>query len=113
MLPNKTPPRGGTAGSKKLAKLLGAEYEEQVAAADLRPWYLRSNFNPSEIVIDTDHSVKGGTLPALVERLTAHEPPGEGVLYCYFFTPLTLPRYELHRVYQSFPHDLQVIHNSG
>ncbi|KAF8237166.1 ras GEF [Tricholoma matsutake] len=68
-VPNKTPPRG----SKKLARLLGEEYEEQVVAADLRPWYLRSNFNPSEILIDTDRSVKGGTLPALVERLTAHE----------------------------------------
>jgi son of sevenless-like protein len=71
VVPNKTPPRAGT-GSNKLARLLGKEYEE-VVAGDLRPWYLRSNFNPAEILIDTDRSVKGGTLSALVEHLTTHE----------------------------------------
>lgn len=82
-VPNKTPPRAGT-GSNKLARLLGREYEE-VVAADLRAWYLRSNFNPAEILIDTDHSVKGGTLPALVERLTAHEAAGESIPISFFY----------------------------
>jgi son of sevenless len=107
---NKTPARGGT-GSKKLARLLGEEYEEQVAAADLRPWYLRSNFNPSEILIDTDRSVKGGTLPALIERLTAHEAAGETFPMLFLYVSLTSSRYDLHSLHQSLPHDLQVVHN--
>jgi son of sevenless-like protein len=109
---NQTPPRGGTA-SKKLARLLGEEYEEQVVAADLRPWYLRSNFNPSEILIDTDNSVKGGTLPALVERLTAHEAAGEAMFILIFYGMTFTPsRYDLHGIYQILPYDLQVVHNS-
>jgi hypothetical protein len=104
--------RGGT-GSNKLARLLGEEYEEQVVGADLRPWYLRSNFNPSEILVDTDRSVKGGTLPALVERLTAHEAAGKIIpLLCSYVRSLTPSRYNLHSLYQSLPHDLQVVHDS-
>ncbi|KAG6845125.1 hypothetical protein H0H87_000552 [Tephrocybe sp. NHM501043] len=59
-------------GSKKLEQLLGDEYANKVAA-DLKPWYLRPTYNPEDILIDPDNTVKGGTLPALVERLTAHD----------------------------------------
>ncbi|KAJ6519039.1 ras guanine nucleotide exchange factor domain-containing protein, partial [Mycena sanguinolenta] len=38
-----------------------------------RPWYLQPTYSPTEIVIGPDGSVRAGTLPALVERLTAHE----------------------------------------
>ncbi|GLB38510.1 putative guanine nucleotide exchange factor for Ras-like small GTPases [Lyophyllum shimeji] len=65
-----SPPR--PTGSRKLEKILGDEYANKVAA-DLKPWYLRPNYNPQEILIDPDNTVKGGTLPALVERLTAHD----------------------------------------
>ncbi|KAI0036552.1 ras guanine nucleotide exchange factor domain-containing protein [Vararia minispora EC-137] len=37
------------------------------------PWYLRPSYNPQDILIDPDGTVRGGTIPALVERLTAHE----------------------------------------
>ncbi|KNZ81298.1 Cell division control protein 25 [Termitomyces sp. J132] len=57
--------------SRKLEKLLGADYASKVAA-DLQPWYLRPNYSPEDILIEHDNTVKGGTLPALVERLTAH-----------------------------------------
>ncbi|KAG6841265.1 hypothetical protein C0991_000405 [Blastosporella zonata] len=67
---NKSPPR--STGSKKLEQLLGDEYLNKVAA-DLKPWYLRPTYTPEEILIDADNTVKGGTLPALVERLTAHD----------------------------------------
>lgn len=59
-------------GANKLQRLLGDEYADKVAA-DLQPWYLRPNYSPSDIIIDADGSVRGGTVPALVERLTAHE----------------------------------------
>jgi len=64
----------------KLEKILGAEYADKVAAdvaADLQPWYLRTTYNSQEILVDNDGSVRGGTLAALVERLTSHEHTGE------------------------------------
>ncbi len=44
--------------------------------AKTKPWYLRPNYEVSEIQIDTDGKVRAGTVPALVERLTAHEHSG-------------------------------------
>ncbi|KAI9443246.1 ras GEF [Lactarius indigo] len=41
--------------------------------AKTKPWYLRPNYEDSEIQIDPDGKVRAGTVPALVERLTAHE----------------------------------------
>lgn len=64
-------------GAGKLISILGNEYADKVAA-ESQPWFLRANFNPSEILIDEgDNSVKGGTKPALVEKLTAHDQVGE------------------------------------
>ncbi|KAH9480568.1 Cell division control protein 25 [Psilocybe cubensis] len=67
-----TKPTSRPSGTNKLKKLLGDEYADKVAA-DLQPWYLRPNYSPSDIIIEADGSVRGGTVPALVERLTAHE----------------------------------------
>ena len=69
------PPVRRTGKNKKLEVLLGAEYADKVAA-DSVAWYLRPSYSPSDIIIETDGSVKGGTVPALVERLTAHETAG-------------------------------------
>ncbi|KAA1479453.1 ras GEF [Dentipellis sp. KUC8613] len=41
--------------------------------AETKPWYLRPNYSLTEIIIDPDRKVRAGTVPALVERLTAHE----------------------------------------
>ncbi|KAH8998550.1 ras GEF [Lactarius akahatsu] len=41
--------------------------------AKTKPWYLRPNYEDSEIQIDPDGKVRAGTVAALVERLTAHE----------------------------------------
>ena len=57
-------------------KILGPETPQDYINrlnADQKPWYLRSNYDPSEILIDPDGSVRAGTASALVERLTAHE----------------------------------------
>ncbi|KAF5345546.1 hypothetical protein D9758_012020 [Tetrapyrgos nigripes] len=54
--------------SNKWKKILGHE------APDEQPWFLRSTLTSAELLIDTDDkSVKGGTVAALVERLTAHD----------------------------------------
>ena len=44
--------------------------------ATTKPWYLRPNYEDSEIQIDPDGKVRAGTVAALVERLTAHEHSG-------------------------------------
>jgi son of sevenless-like protein len=41
------------------------------------PWYLRTIYGPDEILFHMDGSVKGGTVSALVTRLTSHEYVGK------------------------------------
>ncbi|KAJ7645538.1 ras guanine nucleotide exchange factor domain-containing protein [Mycena polygramma] len=71
---SKAKPRSG---NSKLAKILGADYAASVPKAPepelQRPWYLQPSYNPTEIAIDPDGTVRAGTVTALVERLTAHE----------------------------------------
>ncbi|KAI8873588.1 ras GEF [Ramicandelaber brevisporus] len=38
-----------------------------------KPWYLNFDHEPNEIVFNSDGNIRGGTLRALIERLTAHE----------------------------------------
>ncbi|KAI9366778.1 ras guanine nucleotide exchange factor domain-containing protein [Zopfochytrium polystomum] len=38
-----------------------------------KPWYLQYDYSPSDIVLNAEGRVKGGKLPALVERLTMHD----------------------------------------
>jgi son of sevenless-like protein len=64
----------------KIIELLGKEAPRHyidTVNADSKPWYLRPTYSQTEIVIDADGTVKGGTVPALVERLTAHEHGGK------------------------------------
>ncbi|KAG6832006.1 hypothetical protein H0H92_006042 [Tricholoma furcatifolium] len=56
----------------KLVQLLGAEYSNKLTE-ETKAWYLRATYSPEDILIEPDNTVKGGTLPALVERLTAHD----------------------------------------
>ena len=69
-----TPPRGS-----KLIKVLGQDapkhYLENINA-DSKPWYLRLDYSPSDIMADPDGSVRAGTTKALVQKLTCHEHPG-------------------------------------
>ncbi|KAJ6557299.1 ras guanine nucleotide exchange factor domain-containing protein [Mycena vulgaris] len=73
---SKSPPR--PSGNSKLAKILGADYAASVPSPPEpelppRPWYLQPAYSPTEILIEPDGTVRAGTVPALVERLTAHE----------------------------------------
>ncbi|RDX53355.1 ras GEF [Lentinus brumalis] len=71
---SKSPPRAGK--GNKLMKILGAEAPQHYISklnAEQKPWYLRPNYDQSEILIDPDGGVRAGTPSALVERLTAHE----------------------------------------
>ena len=44
----------------------------QSSAASSEPWFLQSEYGTS-LILQPNGSVKGGTVPALVERLTTHE----------------------------------------
>lgn len=65
----------------KLREFFGQDIPKDYSDVDktpveTKPWYLQSNYNQTDILIDPDGSVKGGTVPALVERLTPHENGG-------------------------------------
>ncbi|GAB1520785.1 cell division cycle-related protein [Rhizoctonia solani] len=77
---NRGPPRV----NNKILKLLGDDAAAELARSggaitptpivDTTPWYLKPTYNdPSQILFNTDGGVRGGTLPALVERLTMHD----------------------------------------
>ncbi|KAH7336924.1 ras guanine nucleotide exchange factor domain-containing protein, partial [Rhizoctonia solani] len=68
----------------KLRKLLGEDVAAELAKTggavtldpivDSTPWYLKPTYDePPEIQMNTDGGVRGGTLPALIERLTMHD----------------------------------------
>ncbi|KAI0731989.1 ras GEF [Fomitopsis betulina] len=71
----KSPPRGKP-GASKIKKFFGGEVPSHIIEklnADSKPWYLRPNYDQSEIMMEPDGTVRAGTPAALVERLTAHE----------------------------------------
>lgn len=66
------------ATSRKLQKFFGDDARAAVAAASKpsvneRHPFLDYDYDPNEIVFNMEGYVKGGTLPALVERLTLHD----------------------------------------
>ncbi|CEP09488.1 hypothetical protein [Parasitella parasitica] len=75
---SQTDPAAKQTSSNKLKKFFGDEAPlPETASAKLsareRFEYLLYDYGPNEIVFNEQGSVKGGTLPALVERLTLHD----------------------------------------
>ncbi|KAF9355905.1 hypothetical protein BGX26_005980 [Mortierella sp. AD094] len=58
----------------KLKKMLGedAPTPKPVKVAEA-PWYLGHDYSPSDISFNMEGHVRGGTIPALIERLTLHD----------------------------------------
>jgi son of sevenless-like protein len=71
-------PSSSKAPADKLLRVLGDAPTHIIDKlnAKTKPWYLRPNYEESEIQIDPDGKVRAGTVAALVERLTAHEHSG-------------------------------------
>jgi len=71
-------PSNGKAPADKLLRVLGDAPTHIIDKlnAKTKPWYLRPNYEDCEIQMDPDGKVRAGTVPALVERLTAHEHSG-------------------------------------
>ncbi|KAJ1516483.1 hypothetical protein HMI54_009274 [Coelomomyces lativittatus] len=70
-----------TPSSAKLRKFFGDDADtaskealslSQQRSKEETPWFLQTDYNPSEIVFNLEGQVKGGTINALVERLTMH-----------------------------------------
>ncbi|KAI0304394.1 ras GEF [Multifurca ochricompacta] len=74
---NNTPSnaKSSSGAADKLLRVLGDAPTHIIDKlnAKTKPWYLRPNYEDSEIQIDPDGKVRAGTVAALVERLTAHE----------------------------------------
>lgn len=85
----KSPPR-----ASKLRKILGDDapqaYIDKVNA-DFKKWYLRSDHAPEDLQTDPEGTVKGGTIQALVERLTTHDAPGQFSASALFTPSLAIP----------------------
>ncbi|KAG0219916.1 hypothetical protein BGX33_011390, partial [Mortierella sp. NVP41] len=61
----------------KVKKMLGDEAPAPAskAKAQEQPWYLGHDYSQADISFNMEGHVRGGTLPALVERLTLHDGP--------------------------------------
>ncbi|KAF9358379.1 hypothetical protein BGX26_001904 [Mortierella sp. AD094] len=57
----------------KLKKMLGADAPAPKPKPVEQPWYLGHDYSPVDISFNMEGHVRGGTLPALVERLTLHD----------------------------------------
>jgi son of sevenless-like protein len=76
--PTLSNPKSSSGAADKLIRMLGDAPTHIIDKlnAKTKPWYLRPNYEDSEIQIDPDGKVRAGTVAALVERLTAHEHSG-------------------------------------
>ncbi|KAG0330347.1 hypothetical protein BG000_011729, partial [Podila horticola] len=54
----------------KVKKLLG---DDAPGRASAQTWFLNYDYQQNELVLNAEGQVKGGTLPALIERLTLHD----------------------------------------
>ncbi|CAE7227536.1 unnamed protein product [Rhizoctonia solani] len=81
----------------KIRKLLGEDAAAELARSggvvtpapivDTTPSYLKPTYNdPSQILTNTDGGVRGGTLPALVERLTMHDQLDSSFIGAFLMT---------------------------
>jgi len=70
--------------NNKLSKFFGTEGTKEVAKQ--KPAYLLPNFGPGELVFNMEGKVKGGTLPALIERLTQHDTVDTEFLNSFLLT---------------------------
>ncbi|KAF8938924.1 hypothetical protein BGZ58_011143 [Dissophora ornata] len=66
---NNNPGRIGQRG-EKLKKLLG---DDVPGRPTVQAWYLNYDYQQGDLVLNAEGQVKGGTLPALIERLTLHD----------------------------------------
>jgi son of sevenless-like protein len=96
-----------TRTATKIKKIFGDDAPEHIIST--KPWYLRPDYTKNDMTIDVDGSVRAGTVPALVERLTSHDPSGkDGYLPTASYSVSGHYRPYVH---QNVLNDVQVIHH--
>ncbi|KAG0231882.1 hypothetical protein BGX31_005329 [Mortierella sp. GBA43] len=68
-IPPTTPGRADPRG-EKLRKILGDEAPGRPSA---QQWFLCYDYQPGDLILNAEGQVKGGTITALIERLTLHD----------------------------------------
>ncbi|CAB4380587.1 unnamed protein product [Rhizophagus irregularis] len=81
--PSPSPTGGNSGGTKsprtenKVTKFFGEDVPSNLTQPNKqkedKPWFLNYDYEPSEMIFNMESYVKGGTLNALVERLTMHD----------------------------------------
>ncbi|KAG1743304.1 ras guanine nucleotide exchange factor domain-containing protein [Suillus paluster] len=73
-----------TRTATKIKKIFGDDAPEHIIST--KPWYLRPDYTKNDMVIDVDGSVRAGTVQALVERLTSHDPSDPTFIKTFLMT---------------------------
>ncbi|KAG1765912.1 ras guanine nucleotide exchange factor domain-containing protein [Suillus occidentalis] len=73
-----------TRTATKIKKIFGDDAPEHIIST--KPWYLRPDYTKNDMTIDVDGSVRAGTVPALVERLTSHDPSDPTFIKTFLMT---------------------------
>ena len=93
-------------GTRKIIN--STQYLRNDVDIEVQPWYLRPNYERSDILFDTDGNVTAGSKSALIERLTAHETAGacsRSSMDVFAHLPVRL------FIQQILYDDLQIIHD--
>ncbi|OJA12947.1 hypothetical protein AZE42_07483 [Rhizopogon vesiculosus] len=89
--------------ARKIKKIFGDDPPEHIIST--KPWYLRPDYTKNDIIIDVDGSVRAGTVPALVERLTSHDSSDPTFIRTFLMTYksfTTLDELFVHLVHRFF-----------
>ncbi|KAI9004684.1 hypothetical protein BC832DRAFT_615060 [Gaertneriomyces semiglobifer] len=82
--PRRVPQRSGPP-SAKLNKFFGEDAPKlRTSGASEKAWFLDYEYSKGEILINMEGGVSGGTLEALIERLTVHDSPVDPTFFTAF-----------------------------
>ncbi|KAI8815184.1 ras guanine nucleotide exchange factor domain-containing protein [Cladochytrium replicatum] len=82
-----TPTTPLSAGFPMSAGPLGGSLERRGSVMpEEKPWFLKYDYAPQDLVFTTEGKVKGGTLDALVERLTLHDSSDMNFMVTFLLT---------------------------
>ncbi|KAF9430795.1 hypothetical protein BGZ94_003845 [Podila epigama] len=78
--------RGRDVRSEKLRRMLGHEVPPPRIKKNENPWYLGHDYSRSDISFNMEGHVRGGTMQALVERLTLHDSLDSNFVVTFLLT---------------------------
>ncbi|KAJ8323219.1 cell division cycle- protein, variant 2 [Batrachochytrium dendrobatidis] len=72
--------------TSKLRKILGEDAPPIIKLKPDIPWYLQYDYGPNDIILNMENNIRGGTLEALVEKLTLHDSVDANFVQCFLIT---------------------------